>query len=257
MSKLIDALKKASGAEFKPMGFGKTSAAAGKPRILLIACLSELDVEALAEYAVGADAGLLSVSEPEAGAKALKAAAKAVPKIPWGGWLRHIGSGVTEQVTGADFLVLPARDASIELFKDSKVGKILGIDPSLSDGLLKAIDDLPVDGVFISGERKKDFYFTWHHLMQCRRASRLLDKPLLVLVPPYVAAHELQALWEVGVSGVVVDLSVGEHMGRLAELRKIVDKLDFSKTARRQKVEPLLPRVSSEGESPEEEEEEE
>jgi hypothetical protein len=44
--------------------------------------------------------------------------------------------------------------------------------------------------------------------------------------------------------------------GRIAELRQIIDKLDFSLPSKRKKIEPLLPRIAAGTETiPEEEEE--
>ena len=62
--------------------------------------------------------------------------------------------------------------------------------------------------------------------MLFQRCADLLTKPLLVSVPPEVAASELTALWEAGVGGVVVAAGVGRP-GKVAELRQILDKLTY------------------------------
>jgi hypothetical protein len=178
--------------------------------------------------------------------------------IPWGGWLRDIGrEGIGQMVeAGCDFVVFPAANTSLAILQDDKLGKILEVEPLLDEGLLKAIDDLPVDAVLIASEKEKGYFLTWHHLMLFRRCANLLTKPLLVSAPSDLAASELQALWEAGVVGVVVETGIGQPRGRLAELHQIIDKLTFPSPGKRKKVEPLLPYITKETEIVSEEEEE-
>ncbi|GAH15644.1 unnamed protein product [marine sediment metagenome] len=79
----------------------------------------------------------------------------------------------------------------------------------------------------------------------------------MVSVPSDIAASELQALWEAGVGGVVVEAGVEQPMGRLAELRQMIDKLTFPLPSKRRKAEPLLPYIGGETGIVSEEEEEE
>jgi len=159
---------------------------------------------------------------------------------------------------GGDFVVFPAANTSLAMLQDEKLGKVLEVEASLDEGLLKAIDDLSVDAVLIAGEPGKDYFLTWHHLMLFRRCAELLTKPLLVSVPPDVAAKELQALWGAGVRGVVVEAGTDQPEGRLAELRQVIDNLTFPSPAKWRRAEPLLPRIGGEiGIASEEEEEEE
>ena len=235
------------------MGF-RAAAAAPKPKMLLVASLAQADVDHLADYVAGADAGLLSIAKPSSGAKALKQVCQAVSDIPWGGWLKEVGKeGIGKLAeAGADFVVFPA--AGTSLFEDEKLGKILEIEPSLDEGLLKAIDGLPLDAVLIAG--KEDYFLTWYHLMLFRRCAELLAKPLLVSVPPDVDARELQALWGAGVRGVVVEAGVDQPKGRLAELRQVIDKLPLASPLKRKKAEPLVPCMGGETGTVSEEEEE-
>ena len=153
---------------------------------------------------------------------------------------------------GCDFVVFPAASASLEILQDKKLGKILEVEPSLEPGLLKAVDDLPADAVLVAGEQGKEHFITWHHLMLFRRCANLLTKPLLVSVPSDVTAGELQALWEAGVGGVVV-----EAAEKLTKLRQIIDKLTLPSPGKRRKAEPLVPHIPGETGAVSEEEEEE
>jgi hypothetical protein len=250
MSKFIDKLERASTGG-QPMGF-RAAKAAPKPRMLLVAAVAQVDIEGLADSVGGADAGLLSMAKLSSGAKSLKQISQAVSDIPWGGWLKGVGRGGVEKLAeaGADFVVFPAGNS---LFEDKKLGKILEVEPSLEPGLLKTIDDLPVDAVLIASEEDKKF-LTWQHLMLFQRCASLLAKPLLVSVPPEVSSSELGALWEAGVRVVV---KAGELEGKIGKIRQMLDKLPAPSPGKRKKAEPLLPRIGGETGIVSEEEEEE
>jgi hypothetical protein len=222
--------------------------------MLLVATLAQVDVDRLADGVAGADAGLLQIPKPGSGVKALKQVCQAAPDIPWGGWLKEIGRGGVGKMAeaGCDFVVFPADSASLEILQDKKLGKILEVEPGLDPGLVKAIDDLPVDAVLIAAEGGKDYSLSWQHLMLFRRCANLLSKPLLVSVPSKLAASELQALWEAGVGGVVV-----EAAEKLTKLRQIIDKLTLPSPGKRRKAEPLVPHIPGETGAVSEEEEEE
>jgi hypothetical protein len=245
MSKFIDELKLVSGASSPPMGFRTAAAAPPKPRMLLVATLAEPNIEGLADYVGGADAGLVPIPKLSSGAKAINKISRAMPDIPWGGWLKDVKGEKVKPLAeaGADFVVFPS-DTPLAMLQDSKIGKILEVGTSLDEGLLKTIDDLPVDGVLISGEAEKAGLLTWRHLMLSRRCAELVTKPLLASVPAGIGSNELQALWAAGVVAVVVETP---PQGRMAELRQIIDKLTFPPLSKRKK-EPLLPRIAEEKE---------
>ncbi len=90
MSRFIDKLNQVSQAVPLPMGFKAVTPVSSTPKMLLVASLARADVEGLADYVAGADAGLLVVSKPGSGVSTFKKISQAVPAIPWGGWLRGI-----------------------------------------------------------------------------------------------------------------------------------------------------------------------
>jgi hypothetical protein len=253
MSKFIDRLKQASLAVPEPIGFKAARSASVKPKMLLVASLAEANNKSLADYVAGADAGLITISELSSGVSTLKKASQAVADIPWGGWLVNIGGSQIEKIVGAgaDFIVFPTATA-LTMVQNEAVGKILEVEASLSEGLLRAIDELPVDAVLIGGERKESL--TWYHLMLFQRFAALLTKPLLAAVPPTVTANELKALWEAGVNGAIVAVEAGQPAEVISKLRQTIDKLAFPSPRKRRKIEALLPYVSPEEETVEEEE---
>ena len=245
MSQFVDKLKRVSQVAPQPIGFRATQPTSAKPRILLIASLAQADIDGLADQVAGVDAGLLRIAKLSPGAKAFAKVSQAVSDIPWGGWLEGIAEGEVERMAkiGFDFVVFPPDSTSLAILKDEKVGKILEVGESLSEGLLPAIDELPVDAVLIAGEKEGEYFLTWQHLMFFQRCADLLTKPLLVSIPSNVSANELQALWEAGVSGVVAGVGAGQPTERLAELRQVIDKLALPSQRKRRKAEALLPHI--------------
>lgn len=256
MSRFIDRLNQVAKAVPQPIGFRMAQAVSQKPKVLLIASLAQANAGSPADYVTGADAALLHISSLKSDAKTLNKVSQAVSDIPWGGWLREVGrEGIGEVVgAGCDFVVFPAASTSLAILQSDKLGRVLQVEASLTEGLLRAVEELPVDAVFIASEQEKDYFLTWHHLMSFRRLADLLTKPLLASVPVNVAADELLALWQAGVDGVVVE---AVEVGRLKELRQVVEQLAFPQR-KRGRAEALLPHIGREiGTAGEEEEEEE
>ena len=256
MSKFIDKLNQASQTELQIMGFRAAKTVSPKPKMLLVASLAQADVSGVADYVAGADAGLLPVHEFNSGIKTIQKISKSVPDIPWGGWLKDMEGGGRKQMleVGCDFVVFPATDTSLAMLQDGEVGKILQVKVSLSEGLLRTINDLPVDAVLIAGDQEEDYFLTWHHLMLFRHFASLLAKPLFI--PADVTAKELQALWDGGVDGVVVEVGTGQPAGGLKGLRQVIDKLVLPSSRKQGKTGALLPYIGRERDVIAEEEEE-
>jgi len=239
------------------MGFRLAESAQDEPKILLVASLAQADIEDLTDYVAGADAGLLSIPELPSGTKTLQGLSQAIPDVPWGYRLENVSQEKIKQVVnaGCDFVVFPAARTSLAIPQDDELGKILEVEMSLSEGLLRTVDELPVDALLITEEPGKDYFLTWHHLMILRHFADLLTKPLLVSVPAKVTASELQVLWEAGMDGVIVEAGVGQPKQRLKKLRKAIDKLTFSSRHEQRKAGALLPHIGEERVIPAEEEE--
>ena len=248
MSQFIDRLNRVSRVTPQAMGFRVTRLVPEKPRILLIASLAGAGAGGLANYVAGADAGLLRIPKLSPGAKTLKEISQAAPDIPWGGWLRDINEGGIKQMAkaGCDFVVFPAANTPLALPQNDEVGKVLEVESSLSDGLLRTANELPVDAVLIASGQEGEHFLTWHHLMLFQHFADLLTKPLLASTPPDVTANELLALWKAGVDGVVIEAEAGQPVDRLKELRQAIDKLVFPSQRKREKAEALLPHIDSE-----------
>ena len=260
MSKFIDRLSKLSRATPQPMGFGIRQPVSSRPKLQLVASVAQGEAEGIAGYLTGADAAVLRISELASGARALQKISQAVPDIIWGGWLL---TGSLKEVglvsnLGGDFLVFPAHDTPLAMVKGDDIGQILEVETGINEGLLRAVNELPVEAVLIAGEEKEGSFLTWEHLMLFRRFTELFTKSLLVSVPSGVTGSELQALWSAGIIGVVVDVNIAQPQGKMTELRQIIDKLEFPSAQVSRKTEAILPQIGGEsGQAVIEEEEEE
>ena len=256
MSKFIDKLKQVSQVAPQAMGFKVTPAAPPRPRMLLVASLAGADIDDLAQRVAGVDGGLLDISGPGAGVKTLRKVLKVVPDIPWGGWLKGGGGGMGPLVkAGCDFVVFPLT-TPLATLQDGEIGRVLQVEESLSESLVPAIDDLPVDAVLVTGGQKEHF-LTWKHLMVFQYFAGLLSKPLLVSVASTVADSELQALWEAGVDGVVVEVETAQPVARLSELRQLIDGLTLPSYRKLKKTEAILPYIGGGGDTVIDDEDEE
>jgi len=260
VSKLIDKLLQSAETVSLPLGFRATKPSPAKPKMALIARVEPANNTApLADYVSSADAAI--IARTGTGKDAVTNTVRSLPDLVWGLWLegksrQQIKASIE---AGADFVILPL-DIEFGLSGIEKAGKILLVEPSLSDGLLRTINELPVDAVLLAGDKEEDSAITWRQLMLCQRFADLLSKPLLLTVPTSVNGDELKALWKTGVDGVVIPVKTAKQAEKLKELRQIINKVDFAARPRK-KVAALLPHIAEETSTAiddvEEEEEEE
>ena len=146
---------------------------------------------------------------------------------------------------GCDFVVFPADSSVLVNTPDDEMSKILQVESSLSEGLLKAVNELPVDAVLITNGLERNS-LTWRHLMLFQRFANLLTKHLLVFAPPDMTANELKSLWEIGVDCVVVETAIEQPLKRLEELHRAIGDLTSLPPRKRKKKEALLPHIGVE-----------
>jgi hypothetical protein len=244
MSQLIDKFHQASRGVAPPMGFRASHPSATGPKILLIASLEAGTAENLATHLNGADAVLIRFNKAPFTEKTITKIASSLTDTPWGVYLADRDNKKTAE---ADFIVFPATSQVADIPGDEKTGKILEVESSTDDGLLRAVNDLPVDAVLVADTFKDNNSLVWHQLMKLQRLANMFRKPLIVQVPAGINEKELKVLWDAGVDGIVVEIDAVGAKG-LKELRQAIDKLPPRSGRKRGKVDVLLPR--SPGETP-------
>ncbi len=242
MSRFIDKLKQASQTELPPLGFGRVHNIV-KPKMLLLA-----QVEAGAAKTAGeADAVLLK----DNGKKSADTG-----DIPCGVLLEQNSKLKDVAETGADFVAFPP-EAELEAIEDEDTGKVLVIETSLEKELLRAINDMPVDAVILTGEKTEPLDCVWRSFMLCKITAALCGKPLLVKIAADTGENKLQLLWEAGIAGVVIEAGNAKE---LKEMRSVIDSLKppSKKKGKNMAIVPLMREepVPVAGEETEEETEE-
>lgn len=253
MSKFVDKLQSLSKSSTTPIGFHSSVSELKSPAMLLIVGLSGTQVkEAKIVADVNADAGLILSEGPSA--NVVKQMVEAVGNVPLGVFMRGMSEEKINELAsvGCDFVVFDIKIPAAVLHKEG-VGKFLMIEPSLDQGLVRAINSLEVDGVFISS-KGGDSFVAVEHLLVCRRFVELLEKPVMITLPSLVTKTVLINLWQVGVDGVVAPST--QSVESLTELKKMINDLPRRARGRRAKAGVVLPHYGG-GVAGEEDEEQE
>jgi hypothetical protein len=249
MSRFIEKLEQVAQGIAQPMGF-RAVARTGRPQPLLVASLADAANPGAANYIAGADAVLIPVSG--SGAKVIQTLAGSKGEIIPGGRLEE-GSGNKPSkidTAGLDFVVFPATSLSLPILEVEAMGRVLEVEVSADSVLLRTVAKLPVDAVLADGGEQP---LTWQRLMAIQRLADLVDKPLLVPVTVRASQKELQALWDTGVNGFVVEIETGPK-GGINKLRQVVSSLEPPSKDRRGEQGATLPSVVGQPRPPAEEE---
>lgn len=254
MSKLVDKLHKLSQAMPSPMGFRTSKPAEAEAKLLIIGRLMINTAATTAKINTGADAVLFSIEKSETLVKDIQKAAKAAGDVPWGVYLEEVGDEMAGLIeAGCDFVVFSPTSRIPDIPQDEKIGKILQVESSMDDGLLRAVNDLPADAVFVTDALDNDETLTMHRLMIYRHLANFITKPLIAPAAANTTEAELKALQDAEIDGV---LAKGDD---LKELRKTIGKLPARTVKKRNKAGVILPHVGGETAAappPDEEEEE-
>jgi len=219
---------------------------------VLIAALMEGDAKAA--VVEGADAVLISGAKFKG--ESLARIVGSLADVPWGVSLEQVTAEDLPQLKemGCDFLVFDAARAPLKLLREQDMAKILKVEPSVADGLARAIAQLPIDAVLIGDGG--ELSLSVHRLMVCQHVINLVRKPALALASMAMSSEDLEELLETGIAGVVVNLERG--VGKdLPKLRQAIDGLPTSRRRRKERPEALLPYAREEELIPPVEEDEE
>ncbi|MBN2075672.1 MAG: hypothetical protein JW762_08990 [Dehalococcoidales bacterium] len=231
MSEFIDKLNKLTRVDTASIGFRREKADPTARKIQLVSLVSKGEADNSRS-----DALLLDIRDKSIEAESVSG----MPgDLPWGVWLKGARQKELKPLTdaGCDFIVFPAESTPLEIIEERDTGKILEIDTTINDTVLRSIVELPVDAVLVSIGQGKENSLTWYDLMILQRLGGFPKKPLLAHIPAIITSGEFEALWEAGVMAVVTE-------GNIDKLRKTIDKADFTKARKREKNEPVIRQVS-------------
>ena len=257
MSKFVDNLKKVCDGAPAPIGFLPRQTESVPCRMQLVAVVAPENLDRSAEFMEGIDAILLPVASENPSKKRLSGFTAGAGKTPWGGWIEGKNAAVADLVkAGCDFIVLSGATL-LSVSIEEKTGKILEVEPAISDTLLRAANGLALDAVFVNDESMKGSSLTWQNLLQFQRIAALAGKPILAAIPTDISSEELKLIWEAGVVGAVIDTE-DLTPEEFKKLQKTLKDTRFSPRGRRkEKIDAVVPRVAREPAVADHEEEEE
>jgi hypothetical protein len=239
MSKFIERLQQVLTPPVQSMGFNHTKSERARLKIQLVVNVNGDKAKAQIKEPAGADAlvvsGTVSAGETITGMRLAMGDADEVEKAV---------------KAGADFVILPVNGQVSA--PDKKLGKIIQLEDSITDIMLRAVSDLPLDAVFLAEDPGNSLALTWKRLMLIRRFAGLSGKPLLIEVLPTVTETDLQQIWDAGVCGVIVKTDAEQAEAVTANLRKIIEKLTFPSKRKNEKNMAIVPVVASATEEPKE-----
>jgi hypothetical protein len=239
MSKFVDKLKSISKSSGTPIGFHAAVSELKMPVMMLVVGLSGTQAkEAKILADADADGGLILSEGPSI--KSVKQMVEAAGNVPVGVFVKDMTEEKIDELAGSgcDFMVFDIKSPATVLHKEG-VGKLMMIEPTVDQGLVRAISSFEVDGVIVTN-RGGDSFVALEHLLVCRRFVELLEKPVIIALPSLVSKGELTSLWQAGVDGIVTPAMQSSEA--LAGLKKVIGDLPRGARGRRPKVGVMLPR---------------
>lgn len=253
MSKLVDKLQSLSKPSTAPLGFHAAATEAKSSPMLLVAGLSRASAKEAKVLAHGnVDAGL--ILNQSFNIKSIKQMARVMDDIPLGVFLGDISEEKLAGLAsaGCDFVVFDMK-IPITVLQGKELGKFLMVEPSFDPNLVRAINDLDIDGVLIN--RVEELVITVEYLLICQRFSEHLDKPLMISLPSLITSAEFGDLWKAGIKGIVIPPAQPAKV--FIELKRMVENLPKGPKRRRGKPGVMLLHYEGDIAAEEEEEEEE
>jgi len=256
MSRLIDRISKQRQPEAQPMGFLANRAQNDKVKMLLMVETTVEFWEKEAAVLKAADAVIVDVNKAD-DLSVLEKSCQEKAIMPVGGWLNTTSAGALKKAaaTECDFIVFTTA-APAALTRKEKLGRLMEIDINLTDGLLRAAAELPVDAL-IAGGKNNETGVTLNRLLYLQRLISLSGKPVLAAMPENSGSPELQCLWDMGVAGVWVEVNDAKSAESLSGWRELIDKLEAPAFRKKGKTLALLPKATASPAHHHEEEEEE
>ena len=235
MSKLIDKLERASSGGVTPLGFGPATARERVAPLLLLGAVRVGDKQEAGRAAeAGLDAAFL-LSNGAAPKAQIATSAGSLGEVPWGLWSADADPAPAE---GSDFQVIVSDSTPLTLLEGEEPANVMVVAPEMEDGLLRTIDDLPVDAFLVSLAEAGPL--TVRQLMRISRVRRATSKYLLVHLPFMPATAELKPLMDGGVGGLVIDVQ-GRNTEELKACRARLLELPARRARDRRRAMAIVP----------------
>ena len=206
MSKLADAMRKATRPEARLIGFASASAKPNPTMLVIARASSAADVRKSADQ--GADCVIAASAN-------ISDAGKAV----WGteAQIKDRDAAKALVKNGADFLVFDDGTTDAAVLLEDDLGYVMRITFDAPDTFLRTVEGMPLDALLVPALGGS---LTVRRTLDLRRIATFARKPLLLPVDNDIEPTVLEALRDCGVIGLVTEGSAG-----VSALRPKVDGL--------------------------------
>jgi hypothetical protein len=238
MNKFLDLLDNIREGAPAPLGFG-ASRAPKLPGIALIGMVSNDHKKAVASAAKSSvDAVIIEGIDKLID---LKKIIKPLSNIPWGAKISGLGEGQAQalQDEGSDLVAFNVEGTVASNLVCDQIARILCLEIGMPEDDLRALASLPVD-VFLIPMKQVSNPWSIQDLASLSVISRRVDKFILIEVSESPESKDLEALRDIGVNGIVVDMGLSGSSG-YSDLKKQLIDMPRPKHSRRDRSRAILP----------------
>ena len=239
MSKFLERLEQIDLGTSSSMGFG-AARAIKPPGMALVGLVSNNHsegIQALADLAP--DAILVSgINDPSL----IKELGQGLgSEIPWGARLSSFDEKQAQilEEGGCDLVAFHLQGTAVNAVASEEIAKVLCIGADTDSEQLRAIDSLPVDVLLLP---MTDISAHWSllDLAAIGKISSRVYKYILVETSQPPGAKELEALRNIGVNGLVIDVTAVDSK-RLAELKTTMQDMPRRRSGRKERITAVIP----------------
>ncbi len=237
MSELIKKLERISREGTQPLGFGGI-ARSRNVGMMLIAQLSPGEAGTGDSIPEAVDALLFDVKDLSSRAQLLSQVVPSIGPVPWGIRLGAAhAKGLSELVeAGCDYLIFKS-DVPARITVEERLGKVMEVNNSLDDSSARAIGQIAIEAILLGNNDESPL--SVHRLLDYQRLIAYAGTPAIAMLPPDIT--DLEALWGVGVRGVVVDVRGEDRNEKLSMVKEAIQRLPASRRKPRERIIPVLP----------------
>lgn len=214
MSQLLDKLDRAGDRFIQPLGFGGAAKREPVSPILVLGAIEVGQSDSVAKANTAALDGAVIIATEKTTKAALDKTSKLVNSLMFGVWG---DSPQPKEIKGADFEIFSSSSTPLTSLSANERTFVMSIDLELDEGLIRAIDLLPVCAFIIQIPEVKAL--TINHLLQIGRVSTATSKPIFLHLTSIPLAGDLKDLKDAGIAALVINLQ-NNSAKEFSELRE-------------------------------------